>query len=154
MNEFIFITKIRAILWEESKRVQVSGKFLDGKFGADARTTYNRLPLAEIEGSAADWGAMFGAEDLTPCADELARYCPLHPVIVWMSPGSLHYEVLSGERRLQAARAAGLQTIACVVVERAILRGEWIESERHDIECVESVGAGAKPQVTRDSGRA
>ena len=86
---------------------------------ADAETAGMRsdstLPLDEIQPNKDQPRKSFKAEDLAELTDSIKQNGILQPLLV-RKKGS-HYEIVAGERRYQAARAAGLKEVPVVIRE-------------------------------------
>lgn len=59
----------------------------------------------------------FDAEALIALSESIRRHGILQPPVVRRLPDGTHYELIAGERRLRAARMAGLVTLPCLVRE-------------------------------------
>lgn len=60
----------------------------------------------------------FDPEELAALTDSIAAYGVLQPIIVRMTPGAEgFYEIVAGERRWRAAKAAGLTEIPAIIYE-------------------------------------
>ena len=80
----------------------------------------------------------FGDAELEELADSIRAHGVLQPVLVRPLPGG-RYELLAGERRLRAARLAGLERIPAVVRSAA-------EGERLELAMIENMArAGPEP---------
>jgi len=75
----------------------------------------------------------FDEESLARLAESLKTRGQLQPIRVRWNPASERYTVLCGERRWRAAKMAGLETLACIVVE-----GELLPHDRLAIQLVEN----------------
>ena len=81
--------------------------------------TINRVVLLDIEGilpNPAQPRQEFREEDLTELAASIRENGVLQPITVRRNPGR-EYELVSGERRLRAAKEAGLKQIPAVIIE-------------------------------------
>jgi ParB family chromosome partitioning protein len=76
------------------------------------------LPVESIAPNAKQPRRRFGEESLELLAESVGERGVLQPVLVRPRPGG-SYELVAGERRLRAARRAGLETIPAIVRERA-----------------------------------
>jgi ParB family chromosome partitioning protein len=72
-------------------------------------------PVSEIVPNPDQPRRHFDEEALGALADSIRRHGLLQPIVVRRLPG--HYELIAGERRLQAAKRAGLHTIPVIVRE-------------------------------------
>ena len=73
-----------------------------------------QLPLDLVAPNPDQPRRAFGQRELAELADSIREHGVLQPVLVRMLPGG-RYELLAGERRLRAARLAGLERIPAVV---------------------------------------
>ena len=71
------------------------------------------LPVGEIRTCATQPRRDFSREDLQPLAESIRRCGVLQPLTVRLRSG--RYELVAGERRLRAARMAGLETVPCLL---------------------------------------
>lgn len=74
------------------------------------------LPLDEIKPSPYQQRKYFDFYSLNRLTESIKKYGVLQPITVRVVNGK-HYELVSGERRLRAARAAGLNRIPCVFID-------------------------------------
>jgi ParB family chromosome partitioning protein len=111
-----------------------------------ADETLHQLPLDLVVPNPDQPRRAFGEAELAELADSLRAHGVLQPVLVRPLPGG-RYELLAGERRLRAARIAGLERIPAVV--RAAAEGERLElamienMARQDLNPVEAARACA-----------
>ena len=83
--------------------------------GAEAEATALEIPLAELEGNPLQPRRRFDQEALEELAATIRTHGVLTPVVIRRS---LHgYQVVAGERRVRAARLAGLTRIPAVIRE-------------------------------------
>ena len=73
------------------------------------------LALSDVAPNPAQPRKHFDASDLRELADSIARYGVLQPLTVRRSKTG--YELVAGERRLRAARLAGLTKVPCIVLD-------------------------------------
>jgi ParB family chromosome partitioning protein len=112
--------------------------------GADE--TLHQLPLDLVVPNPDQPRSAFGEAELAELADSIRVHGVLQPVLVRPLPGG-RYELIAGERRLRAARAAGLDRIPAVV--RAAAADERLElamienMARQDLNPVEAARACA-----------
>ncbi len=98
----------------------------------DIRPEFRELAVDEIHANARQPRSVFDEESLAELAHSVRAFGVLQPVVVRpdpAKPGS--YELVMGERRLRAARAAGLKTIPAVVrhtADDAMLRDALLEN--------------------------
>ena len=108
--------------------------------------TLHHLPLDLVVANPDQPRRAFGEAELAELADSIRSHGVLQPVLVRPLPGG-RYELLAGERRLRAARAAGLDRIPAVV--RTAAEGERLElamvenMARQDLSPVEAARACA-----------
>ncbi len=74
------------------------------------------LPIDEIKPSPYQQRKYFDFYSLNRLTESIKKYGVLQPVTVRVVNGK-HYELVAGERRLRAARAAGLDHIPCVFID-------------------------------------
>jgi len=79
------------------------------------RDTILYLPLDEIATSPMQPRKKFAAEGLQELSESISRYGILNPLTVRRKGD--HYELVAGERRLRAARLAGLDEVPCIVFD-------------------------------------
>ncbi|MGH2979328.1 MAG: ParB/RepB/Spo0J family partition protein [Solirubrobacterales bacterium] len=108
--------------------------------------TLHQLPLDLLVPNPDQPRRTFGDAELEELADSIRAHGVLQPVLARPLPGG-RYELLAGERRLRAARIAGLERIPTVV--RAAAEGERLElamienMARQDLNPVEAARACA-----------
>ncbi|MGE4353699.1 MAG: ParB/RepB/Spo0J family partition protein [Oscillospiraceae bacterium] len=73
------------------------------------------LPVEEILPNPVQPRRYFSEEGLKELADSIAVHGILQPLTVRQRRG--RYELIAGERRLRAAKMAGIQTVPCILVE-------------------------------------
>lgn len=73
------------------------------------------LPTDEIAPNPCQPRQVFDGDSLASLADSIRRYGVLNPISVRQRQG--RYELVAGERRLRAARLAGLDEVPCVVLD-------------------------------------
>ncbi len=85
----------------------------------------------------------FYSDELTKLAKSISQEGILQPLIVRINDGE--YELVSGERRLRAAKIAGLKTVPCIIVnmtERNSALMALVENiQREDLSFFEEAGA-------------
>ena len=74
-----------------------------------------QLPVSEIEPNPNQPRRVFDDDALRELAASIAEYGVLSPLAVRLHYG--RYELVAGERRLRAARMAGLRKVPCVVLD-------------------------------------
>ncbi len=75
------------------------------------------IETARISPNPAQPRREFDTEALLALSESIRRHGILQPPVVRRMPDGLHYELIAGERRLRAARMAGLTVIPCLVRE-------------------------------------
>ncbi len=79
------------------------------------RETVVYLPLDDIAPNPVQPRRGFGAEGLQELSESIIRYGIINPLTVRRKGTS--YELVAGERRLRAARLAGLQEVPCIILD-------------------------------------
>jgi ParB family chromosome partitioning protein len=107
-----------------------------------------QIPAADIGPNPYQPRRAFDEADLAALADSIAREGILQPIVVAPAAdgeGEHRYRVVAGERRLRAARQAGLEAVPCVVREataRQMLQWALIENiQRADLNPIERAEA-------------
>lgn len=98
----------------------------------------------------------FASEELTALAKSISENGIIQPLTVRRSPNG--FELVTGERRLRAAKLAGLKSVPCVVIRADTSRSAvlaLIENiQRADLSCFEEAEAIAKllesEEITRE----
>jgi len=99
-----------------------------GKTPAQIPSAPQEIPVDQIAANPFQPRADFPDHELGELADSIARQGILQPLIVAISSDTstgCAYTVVAGERRLRAARRAGLHTVPCVV--RSATRQQMLE---------------------------
>ncbi|MWV48185.1 ParB/RepB/Spo0J family partition protein [Rathayibacter sp. VKM Ac-2803] len=115
-----------------------------------------RLPLDEIVPNAAQPRSVFDQDDLAELIHSISEYGVLQPIVVRPIQGrdGAKYELVMGERRFRASKAAGLSTIPAVVKDTAdenMLRDALLENlHRAELNPLEE--ASAYQQLLSDFG--
>ena len=73
------------------------------------------LPLAQVRPNPRQPRTQFDPQELEELAESIRRHGVLQPIIVTRGRSDSAYLLVAGERRLQAARRAGLETIPAIV---------------------------------------
>jgi ParB family chromosome partitioning protein len=98
-----------------------------------------QIPVDRIDPNAEQPRRVFDADQLATLADSIRRHGVLQPVVVRRAGD--RYELIVGERRWRATRAAGLETIPAVIADvedRMRLELAIIENvQRHDLNPIE-----------------
>src|SRR5215831_11451056 len=80
-------------------------------------TNFINIKTDDIEFSPLNYRKYFSEESLQQFAEELKQHGIISPVMIRNSSnGKCKYELVAGERRLRAARIAGLQTVPAAIV--------------------------------------
>ncbi len=74
------------------------------------------LPIEEIKPSPYRQRKYIDFYSLNRLTESIRKYGVLQPITVRVVNGR-HYEIVAGERRLRAARAAGMESIPCVFID-------------------------------------
>lgn len=81
--------------------------------------TFGHIPLESIDANPRQPRQFFDEEEIEELAASIREVGLLQPIVVRRAPGSddedPRYELIMGERRTRAARAAGLETIPAIV---------------------------------------
>ncbi|MEA5039795.1 MAG: ParB/RepB/Spo0J family partition protein [Clostridiaceae bacterium] len=86
-----------------------------GVFAFKGRQDFQRIPIDRIAKNPNQPRRLFDAESLASLAESIRRYGVITPLTVRRLNGG--FELVAGERRLRAARLAGLETVPCYIVE-------------------------------------
>ena len=117
------------------------------KKGIFESTRVQFLPVAVIAPNPGQPRRIFAREGLEELAASIREYGILQPLSVRRGPGD-GYELISGERRLRAARLAGLREVPCILVsvdsEGSSLLALVENLQRRDLDFVEEAAALAK----------
>lgn len=89
------------------------------------------IPLSEIEPNAHQPRRRFNPEELTELSESIKEHGILQPLIISEKSGG-GYELIAGERRLRAAKLAGLATVPCLVKEMA-------DQEKLEVALIENI---------------
>jgi ParB family chromosome partitioning protein len=81
----------------------------------DERDSLLEVPVDQIRPNPNQPRRQFDAESLAELAESIRQLGVLQPVLVRPRPGG--YQLVAGERRLRAARTAGLRSVPAVIVE-------------------------------------
>ena len=74
-----------------------------------------QVPVNEIDPNPNQPRRVFDGESLAALAESIAQYGVLSPITVRLHYG--RYELIAGERRLRAARLAGLTRVPCLILD-------------------------------------
>jgi ParB family chromosome partitioning protein len=104
----------------------------------DSRKILN-LSVSEIAPNPNQPRKQFDRDSLGELADSIRRYGVLQPLTVRKTPSG--YELVAGERRLRAAKLAGLSTVPCITVDVDTLDSGLIalveNLQRRDLDYIE-----------------
>jgi ParB family chromosome partitioning protein len=116
----------------------------------DGRTRAREAGFMEVERIVPDPNQPrkeFDAEALDQLAESLKRHGQLLPLRVRWSEELAKWVIISGERRYQAAKRAGLKTLSCVFVDRPLTDAEILQEQiienllREDLKPIEQAKA-------------
>lgn len=111
---------------------------------ADGPAGVLQVPLDEIARNPHQPRGQFDDAGIAELAASIAEHGVLQPVIVRMTPGG-RYELIAGERRVRAARVAGLPTVPAVVrdsTNNELLELALVENvQRADLNAIEEAQA-------------
>lgn len=85
------------------------------KYGLYESSRISYLAVSEISPNPSQPRKQFEQESLRELADSIRRYGILQPLTVHRT--GKNYELISGERRLRAAKLAGLTEVPCIVLD-------------------------------------
>lgn len=123
-----------------------------GEEGLEGRSGLLRAPLDEIDPNPRQPREVFDETALDELAASIKELGVLQPLLVREKPGG--YELIAGERRLRAARRAGLTEVPVMIVEaddRGSLERALVENiHRTDLNPIEE--AAAYKQLIDDGG--
>ncbi|HEY2720390.1 MAG TPA: ParB/RepB/Spo0J family partition protein [Chitinophagaceae bacterium] len=106
----------------------------------ESATGINRIPLGEIEANPKQPRHDFDEQSLQELADSVRRHDIIQPITVSKLPSG-KYRLVSGERRLRAARIAGLKDIPAYVRQandQQLLELALLENlQREDLNAIE-----------------
>lgn len=92
----------------------------------------------------------FGEDKLAELADSIKKHGILQPLIVSRNEGSEKYELIAGERRLEASKIAGLEKVPAIIrkpSEQEKLELALVENiQRHNLNVIEEARAYKKLQ--------
>lgn len=77
-----------------------------------------RIPVADIDPDPDNARKHFDADELEALANDMKRHGQVQNAIVWHDANANRYQLIAGERRLRAAKLAGIQTLVCLLVPR------------------------------------
>jgi ParB family chromosome partitioning protein len=101
-----------------------------------------RLAIDRIQPNPRQPRKSFDGEDLQGLADSIAEHGVLQPLVVAQPEGEAAYLLIAGQRRLEAARLAGLSDVPVIVrqaTEQQLLEWALIENlQREDLNPIEA----------------
>lgn len=104
-----------------------------------------QLPVAQIEANPHQPRQDFDEEELAGLAESIRTHGILSPLVVSPLPGGERWQLIAGERRLRAARLAGLETVPALVREAG-------EQQRLELALIENIQrADLKPLETAEA---
>jgi len=130
------------------------GRGLDALFGADephpVGGTQSRVPVEVIEENPYQPRKTFDDDELASLRDSIRTHGVLQPLVV-RAVGN-RYQLIAGERRLRAARAAGLPSVPVTIVDfndQQVLEAALVENiQRSDLNPIEKA-QGFREYLTR-----
>lgn len=119
---------------------------------APAGSSFAELPVADIRPNPKQPRQVFDEDDLAELVDSIREVGLLQPVVV--RPLDQGYELVMGERRLRATKAAGLSTIPAIVrpTEEADLLRDALLENLHRAQLNPLEEAAAYQQLLEDFG--
>lgn len=110
-----------------------------------ARAGIVEIPVEEIDPNPNQPRRRFFDEELNELSSSIAAYGILNPISVRLYYG--RYEVIAGERRLRAAKLAGLRSVPCIVLdvdmEQSSLLAMVENLQRQDLDFLEEAAGMA-----------
>ncbi|HEY7155815.1 MAG TPA: ParB/RepB/Spo0J family partition protein [Gemmataceae bacterium] len=118
--------------------------------GGVATATQSRVPVEAIEQNPYQPRKTFDDDELASLSASIRTHGVLQPLVV--RPVGDHYQLVAGERRLRAAREAGLASVPVTVVDfndQQVLEAALVENiQRSDLNPIEKA-QGFKDYLTR-----
>ncbi|HPS79537.1 MAG TPA: ParB/RepB/Spo0J family partition protein [Thermoanaerobaculaceae bacterium] len=103
------------------------------------------IPLGEIDANPYQPRTLFDDEAIQELAASIKATGVLQPILVRRNPGSLGYQLVAGERRLRAAKIAGISRIPAIVKsvsDREMMELSLIENiQRENLNPIEEAKA-------------
>lgn len=126
--------------------------------GAEQDQPFRLLAIEQIKANVNQPRSFFDEERLTELAQSIKEFGIIEPIIVNQSTDGKHYEIIAGERRLRAAKRAGLKEVPTVIKTVAnddLLEMMLIENlQREDLTILEEAESYAtiieKKNLTQD----
>jgi ParB family chromosome partitioning protein len=128
------------------------GRGLDALLSAPSESELNpnQIPLRDIDQNPYQPRRSFDEDELASLSDSIKAHGVLQPLVVRKVDG--HFQLIAGERRLRAARAAGLDSVPVRVVDfndQQVLEAALVENiQRADLNPIEKA-QGFKEHLDR-----
>jgi ParB family transcriptional regulator, chromosome partitioning protein len=128
------------------------GRGLDALLSApgEVELNHNQIPLRDIDQNPYQPRRSFDEDELASLSDSIKAHGVLQPLVVRRVDG--HFQLIAGERRLRAARAAGLDSVPVRVVDfndQQVLEAALVENiQRADLNPIEKA-QGFKEHLDR-----
>ncbi len=125
------------------KKTHGLGRGLDSLFAGaeDWGTSIQEIPVGELDPNPDQPRRTFSPESISQLADSIREQGVLQPLLV-VAANNGRYRIIAGERRYRASRAAGLETVPCIVKDLDVIRQmeiSLIENlQREDLNPVEA----------------
>ena len=105
------------------KKTHGLGRGLDSLFPGteDWGASMQEIPVGELDPNPDQPRQSFDEESIAQLADSIRDQGVLQPLLVVPSVGG-RYRIIAGERRYRAGRAAGLETLPCIVKDIDVVR--------------------------------
>ncbi|HKZ54017.1 MAG TPA: ParB/RepB/Spo0J family partition protein [Anaerolineales bacterium] len=134
------------------------GKGLEALIPADeviaASRSVSQIPVSKVQGNPRQPRLRMDREELKGLAESIQQHGVLQPILVTATTDSEGYRLIAGDRRLQAARLVGLESVPAIVLavdERGSLELALIENlQRVDLNPLEA--AEGYRQLSEDFG--
>ena len=126
-----------------AKKAHGLGRGLDSLFQETEQWTegIKEIPVGELDPNPDQPRRTFTEETIAQLADSIREQGVLQPLLVVASNNG-RYRIIAGERRYRASRAAGLETVPCIVKDLDVIRQmeiSLIENlQREDLNPVEA----------------
>ena len=126
-----------------AKKTHGLGRGLDSLFAGaeDWGTSIQEIPVGELDPNPDQPRRHFSEESLNQLSGSIREQGVLQPLLVAPSRGG-RYMIIAGERRYRAGRAAGLETLPCIVKDIDVIRQREIalieNLQREDLNPIEA----------------
>ena len=126
-----------------AKKTHGLGRGLDSLFAGteDWGTSIQEIPVGELDPNPDQPRRHFSEESLSQLSNSIREQGVLQPLLVAPSKGG-RYMIIAGERRYRAGRAAGLETLPCIVKDIDVIRQREIalieNLQREDLNPIEA----------------